>query len=823
MAVTRIALILLSLIVPASAQTWPCNNGSVPGDCTLSFVATPPTWKVSTNDLGDAQVGVAFSANIPPASAPSGESLTYSASSVPAGLTFSAASLTISGTPTTSGTQDLVVTATAAGGSVSQTFTIEVSPAATPTPTPTPTAGLLYPPTFAALASPNIYQVLLQNATSSATNAGYVTFGMPLADKLLPRGSCVEATVNGTAVPAQYDLKTSYSDGYGRFGLVTIAAPEVPANTTYPVLISPASCGTSTVSAKASSGSIVLTSGSQKVTLDLATIESGTPEETWMNGPLAMESRFRISEAALSPGFEVVLDHRTYADGTIRDEVSFANDYFGPTTFSLNTMGNPFTYGVTWGSQSWPVVNEYSGQVWHYVQRTSGVDNQGLNVQYNPAALASVGIIPNYNLTMGLQPSALYSIPSGSDVGPLGSNGITPYMPTTGGRADIGTVPVWWAVWAVTQNATQYQAAMQYAEAGVPWNIRIGSGWVSVLADNNVWVGADNSNGVEAIYPATNAPISAIGQPVSTTVFTPDVAHQPDLYWLPYITSGDHYWLDRLQAQAAYGAAAQWPNVRNGAINSTGNDNAIFGNQLRAGAWTLRELQEAAYGSPDGSNGATYFQQIANDNWNWVVGQTLTSNSGSLASVEGTIHGFIIAPYEYSCCTAPWQQHYFATVAASAAAQGYAQAQQWLVFESNFDVGQVQNLGVDMALYALGTFTSASTGSGQVYWNNTTNSWAYAQVQPSWSAVETETVASGSSNTTATCTYQQGFCDSNGDYGALLIAALSDEYNAICPTDATLCSEIGAAITKAQAEGLPYTNSSYYQSDPNWSIGLNKN
>ena len=347
--------------------------------------------------------------------------------------------------------------------------------------------------------------------------------------------------------------------------------------------------------------------------------------------------------------------------------------------------------------------------------------------------------------------------------------------------------------------------------------------WVSVLSDNNVWVGADNSGGVEAIYPATNAPISAIGQTVSTTTFTPDTAHQPDIYWLPYITSGDHYWLDRLQAQAAYGAATEWPNVRNGAINSTGNDNVIFGNQLRGGAWTLRELQEAAYGSPDKSSEAAYFRQVTNDNWNWIAAQTIASNKGSLAAVEGTIGGFIIDPYEYSCCTPPWQQHYFATVAAEASGQGYAQAEQWLAFETNYDVGQVENLGVDMALYALGVFTSASSGNGQIYWDSNTNSWAYAAVQPSWSAVETETVASGSSNTTATCTYQQGFCDSNGDYGALLIAALSDEYNAVCPTNATLCSEIGSAITKAQAEGLPYTNSAYYQSNPNWSIGLNKN
>lgn len=818
MILLRAFAVLLALAAPAAAQTWPCTSGSVLGQCTLTFAATPPTWKVSTTDLGEAQVGVALSLTVPPASAPTGETLTYSATSTPAGLSFNASTLTLSGTPTTSGTQDLVVTASAAGGTISQTFTLEVSPAATPAPPPT--AGLLYPPTFPALASPNVYQVQLQNAGASASAAGYVTFGMPLVDGLLPKGSCVAATVNGAAVAAQYDIKTSYADGYERFGLVTIAAPAIPAGTAYPVLIAPASCTTSAGTARASSGSIVLTAGSQSVTLDLATIEAGTPEEIWMNGPLATEARFRISEAALSPGFEIVLDHRAYADGTVRDEVSFANDYFGPTTFALNKIANSFTYGVTWGSASWPVVNEYSGQVWHDVQRTAGTDNQGLNVQYDPAALASVGIVPAYNLTMGLQPSSLYSMPTGVIAGPLGSNGITPYMPMTGGRPDIGTIPGWWAVWAVTQNAAQYQVAMQYAEAGVPWNVRIGSGWVSVLADNNVWVQPSNPSGVEAIYPAQNAPISAIGQAVSTTVFTPDVAHQPDLYWLPYVTSGDHYWLDRLQAQAAYGAAVAWTAMRNGAVNPTGNDNVVFGNQLRAGAWTLRELQEAAYGSPDGSASATYFRQLASDNWNWIAGQTLTSNAGSLAAVEGPIHGFIIAPYTYACCTSPWQQHYFATVAAEAAAQGYAQAEQWLAFEANYDVGQVENLGVDMALYALGTFTSASSSSGQVFWNSATNGWAYTPVQPSWSEVETETVASGSSNTTATCTYQQGFCNSNGDYGALLIAALADEYNAVCPTNATLCSEIGSALTKAQAEGLPYTNAATYQADPSWSIAV---
>jgi hypothetical protein len=75
-------------------------------------------------------VGTAASLQIHATDSASGQTLTYGASGLPAGLSISSSTGLISGTPTTAGTSDVTVTATdttGASGSVSFTWTIEAS------------------------------------------------------------------------------------------------------------------------------------------------------------------------------------------------------------------------------------------------------------------------------------------------------------------------------------------------------------------------------------------------------------------------------------------------------------------------------------------------------------------------------------------------------------------------------------------------------------------------------------------------------------------------------------------------------------------------
>ena len=112
----------------ATATPTPCKTPQ--GPLTLPSVS---------NMTGS--VGVSFSATLPEAFG-SCPPYTYTVQTPPAGLTFTASSRQLSGTPTTAGTYSVVYTATASPGdlgasssSASQTFTITIT---APTPTPLP-------------------------------------------------------------------------------------------------------------------------------------------------------------------------------------------------------------------------------------------------------------------------------------------------------------------------------------------------------------------------------------------------------------------------------------------------------------------------------------------------------------------------------------------------------------------------------------------------------------------------------------------------------------------------------------------------------------
>ncbi|GEM_PF-627175 len=96
---------------------------------------TAPTAPTIPNQTGT--VGTAYSYQIPAFSDADNDVLTYSASGLPAGMSFNASTRTLSGTPTTAATSSIVITATdGRGGSVSKTFSMTVSTAVVPNRAP---------------------------------------------------------------------------------------------------------------------------------------------------------------------------------------------------------------------------------------------------------------------------------------------------------------------------------------------------------------------------------------------------------------------------------------------------------------------------------------------------------------------------------------------------------------------------------------------------------------------------------------------------------------------------------------------------------------
>jgi eukaryotic-like serine/threonine-protein kinase len=114
---------------------------------TITITVSAPTISITTGSLPSGTVRSAYSATV--ASTGGTGILSWTATGLPAGLTISSATGTISGTPTASGSFPVTVTVTA-GTKASASYTLVINPATTtttPTPTPTPTPTTQTPTT----------------------------------------------------------------------------------------------------------------------------------------------------------------------------------------------------------------------------------------------------------------------------------------------------------------------------------------------------------------------------------------------------------------------------------------------------------------------------------------------------------------------------------------------------------------------------------------------------------------------------------------------------------------------------------------------------
>ena len=194
--------------------------------------------------------------------------------------------------------------------------------------------------------------------------------------------------------------------------------------------------------------------------------------------------------------------------------------------------------------------------------------------------LADHPCVPRYDgrLSCGFTPSAS----SYCYDGPMDLAGIYPNMTATGERFDIGPVTEYIAEYLCTGSDMARGTLLAQAEASgsLPWHFRD----EETLAPLNT---IDHSSAT--IYAATpTSQWPTVAMPADTGIEL-DVAHQPQLAAIPFLMTGDPYYLEELQFAATYNllsgprtAPAQWGS-----------------GQVRAYAWSLRTLALAAALTPE--------------------------------------------------------------------------------------------------------------------------------------------------------------------------------------------------------------------------------
>jgi hypothetical protein len=194
----------------------------------------------------------------------------------------------------------------------------------------------------------------------------------------------------------------------------------------------------------------------------------------------------------------------------------------------------------------------------------------------------------------------------------MGSGSLTKYMPTTGGRPEIGPYPGWTVRYLLTMDRRAKTTVLGNGDLAGSWPIHIRSrktGRILTLEERpNFWFGGYREGEDRPKWqPDRQAPPSDQTAEGKAYVLTPDVAHQPSLAYVPYLVTGDLYCLQEAYFWANFCLLAQWNVPRQAA-------KGIMSDQVRGNAWGLRNIADAAFIAPDGDPEAKYFDEKIRNN-----------------------------------------------------------------------------------------------------------------------------------------------------------------------------------------------------------------
>lgn len=559
----------------------------------------------------------------------------------------------------------------------------------------------------------DVVGLVLEGMGEGGSPAGTVTvFGQAFRAGDLPRGARLAARLaaDGRPLPVQLDIATRHPDGSARFGVVALAAPALRAGARAGVVLSVARdegaeapldlaaalAGRSAVVEVAPAGG-----GEPSWRADLLALAQAAGERTegrpWQAGPLAVQRRVTLPVPPASAGgvtsLRLVADVAARRDGALWVDVWLRNDV------AMRPGGGGAHYAMRVTLDGQPALRtEQPVQHWQYAGwgRLLGAGAGGQPaatpplVRADAAYLAETAAIARYDLTTGMDEATLRQMAQAMAqpawAAPLGPRGIRQNMGAPGGRPDLGQTTMWQAAWLVSGDPRAAAHAIGQAEAAgaVPWHFWDPAGgadgrggWMDERRWPELWVDGRGGRPPRGLMqPFQGGRGGGWGTAPS---------HQPNLSYVPFLLTGRRAFLDNLTAQACWNVLENWPSNRGydqaGPIRGV---NVVRNRQLRTAAWSMRQLDEAAWIAPADDPHRAYLQEVVGANWAW-----LRSQLPAWTGWQGEVHGYVPwTGFGHGASISPWQQDYFASTAAAAARRGSGDAHAILAWMANFIVGR---------------------------------------------------------------------------------------------------------------------------------------
>jgi hypothetical protein len=621
------------------------------------------------------------------------------------------------GIPTASSASPEQVAAAPAANAVPAVATsIAASDAA---PNNTVTAPLL----ATSAASSFVTDVRFENTNLQAAQANQpVTFGHVFSPgHVLPANTLIGRFDDGTTLPLQTDVKALHPDGSVRHAVISAVVPSLAAGQVRTVALEKSSTApvpkvytVDDLMRNGFSASVHATiNGVEYAAFADDALKEALSPKTWLAGPIVTEwlvsAPLTTNSGQAHPHLSARFAIRWYSDiKKVRVDVTVENDW------AYEPAPQNFTYDAKVLVAAKPVftkaaLTHYHHARWRKIFWWGGAAPE-VNTKHNSAYLISTRALPNYDQTLVFPESTLAAMKTrwtGPNTEPMAVGFAASYMPQTGGRDDIGLLPAWAATYLLSMDKRSKEVTLGTADLAGTWSAHfrdkatdrpvslIDYPYMTIYGTRG-----DTRNPATQQYEAFPGCATPTG---CKTPFTHDVSHQPAFAYLPYLVTGDYYYLEELQFWGMFNVFASNPGYRE---NIKG---LLKPEQVRGQAWALRTLAEAAFITPDNDRLKTHFSRILAANLDWYNANYTDNPAANALGI--IVNGYALA-YNNGTGIAPWMDDFFTSAVGHASDLGFTEAARLLAWKAKFPVARMIAPGacwIDGSIYSLNVRATATS------------------------------------------------------------------------------------------------------------------
>jgi hypothetical protein len=558
----------------------------------------------------------------------------------------------------------------------------------------------------------DVTTVKVYSTGSAAQTSVPVTVGQVFKPGDVASGSTIAArTASGTAVTLQVDKKATHSDGSLRHAVLSFRVPSLGANANESIILSAepsGSAGTpvslSALLATSFDATVDVTVGGTVYSASAKSLLQAGGAKQWLSGPVASEwivgGPVRTSGGAAHPHLAAYFHVRAYAPlDAVRVDVVVENGW--------SYVANPgnFTYDVNvkvggTSRYSKSGLQHYHHARWHKVFWW-GINQPAVNPQLDKAYLTATKAVSHY---LPLTPTSSFLSARTVSVEPMDIGDNESHMPDGGASPSIGPLPAAPTAYLLSDDDRARRATLAIGDGGAAYSMHwrndktgeTSSGYPVSLADHpNGGVGSGGD------FPTGGS-----------TPYTHDTAHQPSIGYLPYLITGDYFYLEELQ----FWVNSNWYNgeISN---NSRGNGQGLLeGHQERGQAWALRELARAAYITPDDHPLKNLYTSRLDNNRSYYI-STYVNSGGSRNNVFGAIDRGALGTDSGRQETKTWMDDFFTWAMGHMLELGFSDWRPMFDFKAKFVLGRLNNPDFCYIMAGNDTVELAASAKGTWYTN----------------------------------------------------------------------------------------------------------